>query len=143
MAVIMVNPNKRKGDKAERDVRDYLQTFWPDTFKTKAGFNDDLGDVIARAPFGRLVVQVKDVANPNWKKWYQQLGSQVDAATTAYGEFTSREVVAGGVIVHKLRGTSNVGMWRAVVPLASLRALLETVYEQGRMDAMNDIERGK
>ena len=55
----MVNTNKAKGDRAERVVRDWAAKLWPGSFKTRAGFNEDLGDVIVEHPAGRVVLQVK------------------------------------------------------------------------------------
>lgn len=132
----MANPNKRKGDVAERAVRDLATSRYPGSFKTRAGFNDDLGDVIVSHPAGRLVLQVKDVASPSWKMWRQQLADQV---ATCRNESFAR--VLGGVIVHKYRGHSDPATWHAVTSLGDLLDLLDEAYTRGRYEGQNNIRR--
>lgn len=115
----MANPNKRRGDRAELAVTKYLQTIWPETIKTRAGWNDDLGDVIAETPRGLLCVQVKDVASPQWKTWFQQLENQVATLRA-----NSTKPVVGGVIVWKTRGSANPANWRAICQLEQLPTLI-------------------
>lgn len=114
-----MNPNKAKGDRAERAVLAYLQEFYPETIKTRAGFNDDLGDVIAETPHGLLCVQVKDVAQPKWGEWFEQLAEQVKTLK----DNTTKPVI-GGVIVWKQRGKSDPGQWRVLCQLQFLPQLL-------------------
>lgn len=114
----MANPNKRKGDRAERAVRDYLQTIWP-TRKTRAGFDDDLGDVIAETSRGLLVCQVKDVASPQWKTWFAQLEDQV-----ANLKANTDKPVIGGLLVWKARGSADPANWRAITTLDKVPGLL-------------------
>lgn len=115
----MANPNKRRGDRAELAVTKYLQTIWPNTRKTRAGWDDDLGDVIAETPRGLLCVQVKDVASPQWKTWFEQLDSQV----TTLKANTTKPVV-GGILIWKTRGSANPAKWRAICQLEQLPRLL-------------------
>lgn len=122
----MANANKRKGDAAERKVRDYAQGRYAGSFKTRAGFNDDLGDVIANHPGGHVVLQVKDVAKPTWAAWFEQLAGQV--ATCAR---ESQRRVLGGVIVHKARGVGDPAKWRAVAELSTVLDLIDAAYEAG------------
>lgn len=129
----MANPNKRKGDMAERAVRDLMVERYPGSFKTRAGFNDDLGDVIAAHPAGRVVLQVKDVASPVWKTWRQQLADQV---ATCRNE--SETNVVGGVVVHKYRGHSDPALWHAVTSLGDLLDLLDEAYTRGRYDGRTE-----
>lgn len=123
----MANANKRKGDAAERKVRDFVTSRYPGSFKTRAGFDDDLGDVIVNHPAGRVVLQVKDVAQPTWKNWFEQLRAQV-ATCTSYSQPTH---TVGGAIVHKARGVGDAGQWRAVMPLDDLMDLLDGAHERG------------
>lgn len=132
----MANPNKRKGDVAERAVRDLATSRYPGSFKTRAGFNDDLGDVIVTHPAGRLVLQVKDVASPSWKSWRQQLSDQVATCRTE-----SETNVVGGVIVHKYRGHGDPATWHAVTSLGDLLDLLDEAYTRGHNDGLNEIRR--
>lgn len=125
----MANANKRKGDAAERKVRDLAHARYPGSFKTRAGFNDDLGDVIAEHGAGRVVLQVKDVAKPTWSAWFTQLAEQV--ATCAR---ESNRAVLGGLIVHKARGVGDPAKWRAVAELGTVLDLIDAAYEAGRVD---------
>lgn len=113
-----MNRNKAKGDRAERAVLSFLQQFWP-TIKTRAGYNDDLGDLICTTPRGLLCVQVKDVAQARWGEWFEQLESQVAALRA-----NTTEPVVGGVLVWKVRGCGDPAGWRVVFRLGCLPGLL-------------------
>lgn len=123
----MANPNKAKGDRAERAVRDWAVSLYPGSFKTRAGFNEDLGDVVLAHPGGRVVLQVKDVATPSWREWFSQLASQV---LTCVRE-SRGEAVLGGLVVHKARGQSDPARWRAVAPLEMVMDLVDQAYRAG------------
>lgn len=127
----MANANKQKGDRAERAVRDYVKERYPGSFRTRAGFDDDLGDVIALTPAGAMVLQVKDVAKPEWGKWFHQLSNQVRNCTR---KFRGNSRVVGGVIVHKTRGVSTPSVWKAVVPLDAMLVMLDKAYSNGFAD---------
>lgn len=122
----MASPNKRKGDAAERKVRDLALLRCPGSFKTRAGFNEDLGDVIVEHAAGRVVLQVKDVAQPQWKTWFLQLAEQV---ATCRRE--SERSVVGGLLVHKARGVGDAAKWRAIAQLGDILDLLDATYEAG------------
>lgn len=124
----MANRNKQKGDRAERAVRDWAVEHGPGSFKTRAGFNDDMGDILWLHTAGYVVLQVKDVARPAWSQWFRQLADQIATATR---EVRGERPVLGGVIVHKVRGVSDPAHWRAVLPLGVLDQLLENVYSAG------------
>lgn len=134
----MTNKNKHKGDRAERAVRDWALKRYPGSFRTRAGFHEDVGDVILSHSAGAVVLQVKDVANPNWRGWFSQLTDQI---ATAIKEFHGTVPVVGGLIVHKLRGKGDAGAWRAVMTLQGFADTLDRAYaagyEQGRKDATN------
>ena len=131
----MANPNKAKGDRAERAVRDWAEANYPGSFKTRAGFNDDLGDIVLEHPGGRVVLQVKDVASPAWTEWFAQLSAQV---LTCAAE--SERSVLGGVIVHKARGQADPARWRAVAPLEVLMALVDAAHYAGRLQGRLEVE---
>lgn len=122
----MTNRNKRKGDAAERKVRDLVAARYPGSFKTRAGFNEDLGDVIVAHPAGRVVLQVKDVAKPAWRQWFAQVADQVDTCARE-----SEGAVLGGIIVHKARGVGDPAKWRAVVELGDVLDLIDAAYAAG------------
>lgn len=124
----MANRNKQKGDRAERAVRDWAVDHGPGSFKTRAGFNDDMGDILWLHMAGYVVLQVKDVASPVWSQWFRQLADQVTVATR---EVHGDHAVVGGVIVHKVRGVSDPAQWRAVLPLEALEQLLSSAYSAG------------
>lgn len=124
----MANRNKQKGDRAERAVRDWAVNHGPGSFKTRAGFNDDMGDILWLHTAGYVVLQVKDVVSPVWSQWFRQLADQVTVATR---EVRGDHAVVGGVIVHKVRGVSDPAQWRAVLPLGALEQLLSNVYSAG------------
>lgn len=129
----MANANKAKGDRAERAVRDYVTERYPGSFKTRAGFNDDLGDVLVGHPGGIVVLQVKDVAAPAWSAWFKQLAEQVGNCVR-HVRGTNR--VLGGAVVHKARGTADASAWRAVLTLGQLIDLVDAAYAAGHDDAV-------
>lgn len=115
-----MNSNKRKGDRAERAVLAYLADRFP-TIKTRAGFNEDLGDLIATTDAGLLVVQVKDTATARWSEWFAQLDDQVAAcAANANGR-----PVVGGILVWKTRGSADPADWRVLLRLDRFLDLLD------------------
>lgn len=126
----MPNANKSKGNRAERAVRDLVVERYPGSFKTRAGFDDDLGDVIVAFGRARIVLQVKDVASALWKKWHEQVAGQVATCRAA-----SRGIpVLGGLIVHKRRGIADPAQWNAVGTLGDVLDLLDAAYTAGRAD---------
>lgn len=113
----MANANKAKGDRAEMAVRDYLVSAGFYAFRTRAGWDDDRGDVIVRQRGSQLcgmAIQVKDVASPAWKTWWTQLADQVRNGGHRHG-----------VIWHKRRGTSSPGEWTVAMTGEAFVALLE------------------
>ncbi|WP_027503333.1 hypothetical protein [Rhodococcus sp. UNC363MFTsu5.1] len=107
----MTNPNKTKGDRAERAVRDFLRTNgFPHCERTRAGYTRDAGDL---HPAPGLTVQVKDRAAYAWPEWLRQLGEQKDEARADHA-----------LLVLKRRGLGDPGEWLAVMPLAQMAELL-------------------
>lgn len=103
----MANANKAKGDRAEAAVRDYIQEFFPESWRTRAGWDEDRGDIVLDLLGDKAItwaIQVKDVASPSWGEWFRQLASQIKA-----GEHR------GGVIWWKLRGRGHPKDWRVVM----------------------------
>jgi hypothetical protein len=107
----MTNANKRKGDRAEVAVRDWLRLHgFPHCERTRAGYTRDYGD-LHLCP--GVLVQTKDVSAYRWGEWWQQLAEQVSDAHADHG-----------VLVKKLRGIGDPGQWIAAVPLAEYARLL-------------------
>lgn len=126
----MANANKAKGDRAERAVRDLVVDRYPGSFKTRAGFDDDLGDIVLAFGRSRIVLQVKDVASPLWKKWHEQLAGQVSTCRAASAGIP----VLGGLLVHKRRGIADPAQWNTVGTLGDVLDLLDAAYLAGRAD---------
>ena len=128
----MANANKERGNAAERAVRDYLTDVVGEgaVIKTRAGFNDDLGDVLADLPAGRLVVQVKAVKTPKWHEWFEQVTSQVAVCRRE----SAPQPVVGGIVVSKRIGVADPGRWIAAAPLSQLMELIDAVYREGVED---------
>lgn len=107
----MPNPNKLRGDRAERAVRDYLRANgFPHCERTRAGYTRDAGDL---HPAPGLTVQVKDRAQYAWPEWLRQLDEQRDEAKADHA-----------VLVVKRRNLGDPGQWLAVMPLAAIARLL-------------------
>lgn len=115
----MPNRNKQRGDRAEVAVKNYFQSLGFESKRTRAGFDSDLGDIIATTPRGLLCVQVKDVASPQWKTWFQQLQSQVNTLRA-----NTTKPVIGGILIWKTRGSANPAKWRAICQLEQLPTLI-------------------
>ena len=131
----MPNANKQRGDRAERAVRDLVVERYPGSFKTRAGFDDDLGDIVVDFHRSRVVLQVKDVASPLWRKWYEQLAAQVDTCRSSSGGIPT----LGGLLVHKRRGIADAAQWNAVGTLGDVLDLLDAAYKAGRADEAADV----
>jgi hypothetical protein len=102
----MVNPQKVKGDRWEREVRDYASEHgFPGTEKTRAGYERDRGD-LHLAP--GLIAQAKNHARINLPEWLAQLAEQVDNAAAEHG-----------FLVVKRRGVADPGRGYAVQELSA------------------------
>lgn len=107
----MANPNKAKGDRAERAVLAVLKQFDNDARRTRPGRLEDQGDIHAL----NTTWQVKDVARPLWRDWLTQLDQQVE-----------RSPYRRGILVWKLRGYGGKpAKWLAVMELEQMCELLE------------------
>jgi hypothetical protein len=104
----VTNVQKAKGDRAESAVLTYVKDRFPWSWRTRAGWDDDRGDVVLDLLGDKTVtyaVQVKDTAGPPGSPEMAQLAAQV-----ANGGH------AGGAIWWKLRGKSSPAHWRVVMP---------------------------
>lgn len=127
----MANANKAKGDRAEAAVRDFLKAQgFAHAFRTRAGWDDDRGDVIV--PQGRgqgpgMCVQVKDVATPAWKSWFDGLVEQIRNGGHRHG-----------VIWWKRRGHADPGRWTVMLTGAAFVDLLEDLGYPRSFDPEED-----
>jgi hypothetical protein len=110
--LVMANPNKIKGDAAEREVTKYLQGNGFTASRIPAGSNADIGDVWLPPPFP--AIQVKNVAKLDLSGWCNQVDEQAFNA--------KREC---GVVVHKRKGKTNPGDWYVTMTLDTLTKLLK------------------
>lgn len=104
----MPNANKRKGDDAERWVRDYaIANGFPGAERTKAGYERDAGDIhLEKWKRHGAILQVKNVVTPNWTKWFEQLEMQKDEAQADIAVLITKRVRFGA---------KNIQHWFAVM----------------------------
>ena len=92
--------SRRRGANAERMVAEYLRTHgWPDARRYLAGDGRQrlLGDIDA---VPGVAIEVKDRAQSAWTGWLDELERDNDRVT---------------VVVRRVRGTTDVGRWPAVI----------------------------
>lgn len=98
----MSNPQKAKGSRAELAVARYMQQAgWPYAERSRAGWQDDRGDIDGLG--GALVVEVKDQQRHDLSGWLGELEVEVANARAVTG-----------VLVVKRRLHTDVGDWYAV-----------------------------
>ena len=110
----MSNPQKVKGDKAERDVAAYLAAHgFPYAERAYgAGRPDDVGDIDG---IPGVVVEVKNHTKITIPAWLNELEVEMSNARAVHG-----------AVVAKRRGSTDVGSWYAIAPFADwVRLLLE------------------
>lgn len=108
---LMANPSKRKGDRAERDVLAMLLPHMPTAKRTRAGRQEDEGDILT----DQFTIQVKDVKNAQWGKWLEEWDEQHELSGKPYK-----------LLVWKRRGYGGKKpRWLAVMDLDDLLPFLE------------------
>lgn len=120
----MTNVHKAKGDRAEFAVLTYVRERFPWTWKTRAGWDEDRGDVVLDLLGDKTetyTLQVKDTASPPGSPELAQLAAQVDNGGHR-----------GGVLWWKLRGKSSPADWRVVMSGESYLALMLRVRDLER-----------
>lgn len=91
----MVNRQKAKGDKYERDILAICQTTgFNQARRTRPGRMEDQGDIHLTHD-GRHILQTKDVATPQWRDWLAELDSQKYAANATTGALVVKRRGAG------------------------------------------------
>jgi hypothetical protein len=77
-----MNPQKQKGDRWELAVAKAMRLLgFPHAERTRAGWDDDKGDINA-AP--GLVIQAKDAKDKRWVPWLRELAAQKRHAGAAH-----------------------------------------------------------
>ena len=103
----MGNANKAKGDRAEAAVRDYIVEFFPESWRTRAGWDEDRGDIVLDLLGDKILtwaIQVKDTAGVPGTPEFSALADRIKAGGHQ-----------GGVIWWKLRGKGHPKDWRVVM----------------------------
>ena len=99
---MMANPNKRKGDQAERQVVAWLRThgFINAERAYGAGRADDVGDIDGMPG---VCIEVKDHGKHTLSEFLKELESEMQNMNAATG-----------VVIIKRRGSTDVDTWYAV-----------------------------
>lgn len=106
-----MNPSKAKGDRWELVVAKAMRLLgFPHAERTRAGWDDDRGDINA-AP--GLVIQAKDVRDKRWGAWLGELAAQKRHAKAEHA-----------VLVVKQIGVPDAGRALAVMEFADWCALV-------------------
>lgn len=103
---------KQKGTAAETAVVNWLQSQGrPHVERRSLHGTNDRGDI---AGIPCVVIEVKNHAKMTLSEWVSELEVEIanDKADT-------------GVVIHKKRGTTNVGQWYATLPVALWHKLLK------------------
>ena len=113
----MTNPQKRKGDRAERDVLGYLTECGISADRIPAGATLDRGDLwIASPQFP--TIDVKDHATPQLAAWVDRAAEQAENAKRPCG-----------VVWHKRRGKGSPAEWYVTMSGAAFISIVETMKE--------------
>lgn len=108
---------KAKGDRYERDIREWLRANgFPGCERTKAGYERDGGDLHLDPVIGvgpGVIAQCKDVRTPVWTEWMDGLRAQVVEARAQVG-----------VLVWKRPRPGKAPLHLAVMPLEEFSRLL-------------------
>ena len=97
----MTNPSKDKGDRAERDFVAWLvQNGYPLAHRSRAGWSDDVGDIMG---VHDLTIEVKHAKTMRLGPWLDELDVERANAGTARG-----------VLVVRRPGWPDPGEWFAV-----------------------------
>lgn len=123
----MAHPNKAKGDRAEAAVRDLILEWFPESWRTRAGFDEDRGDIILDVLGDKslmVAIQVKDTATRPGTPEMDALAEQVRNGGSRWG-----------AIWWKLRGRASGGdprKWQVVMKGEDYLALLDHVRKLHR-----------
>jgi len=98
----MSNPQKAKGSGAERAVVAWLSRWFQYVDRRLAGATLDKGDV---SGIPGVTIEIKNHAKMDLAGWVKELETEMknDNAWT-------------GVVIHKKKGTTDVGQWYATMP---------------------------
>ena len=107
----MSNPSKAKGTAAETAVVNFFRRWWPHVERRALAGNADKGDLTGIPGW---TAEVKACKRIELAAWVDELEAEIANA----GADT-------GVLIIKRRGTTDVGRWYAVLPVARYVTLLK------------------
>lgn len=120
----MANANKAKGDRAEAAVRDLILEWFPESWRTRAGYDEDRGDIVLDVLGDRtlmVAIQVKDTAGRPGTPEMDAVAEQIRNGGSRWG-----------AIWWKLRGKSDPRRWQVIMSGADYLALLDHVRKLHR-----------
>ena len=106
-----MNPSKQKGTAFERQIADYLRTYWPYADRAPLTGNKDRGDISGTPG---LVWECKNAKTIKLSEWLQEAQIEAENAEADHG-----------ILVVKRRGTTAPGSQYAIVELEQLVDLLK------------------
>ena len=118
----MVNRPKQLGTKHESDIVNWLKAHgWPWAHRRTQKGSADEGDVCLseRIPF---TIEAKNSKRSTDRAAIGTWIRELEAEVTAVGD-------EAGAVVHKRRGTTDVGEYVVIMPVKYLNLLLRRVYE--------------
>jgi predicted RND superfamily exporter protein len=111
-----MSKQKQKGTSAETAVVKHLKGHgYPNVERRALTGAYDKGDI---SNFYDIVIEVKNHANPRLDEWMEELKTEIKNAEASTG-----------VVIHKRRGTTNVGEWYATMPVSIYLDLVKDAYE--------------
>jgi hypothetical protein len=109
------NPKKAKGTAAETAVVNYLKKTWDTVERRALAGSADKGDISGIA---NVCIEVKDHKKMVLSGWVKELEEEMKNAQALTG-----------AVIHKKRGTLNVGEWYATMPVeVYVNLLIEAGY---------------
>lgn len=122
----MSTPSKDKGDRAEVALVTYLQAWWPNVRRTKAGGEKDLGDLSGLTDRDGDVWAVQ-VADRNWRAF-----SEIEVKARETAQQAERLGAPCWVMICKRPGCKDPGRWWAWMEAGTLFDLIGTFNADGR-----------
>ena len=111
----MSNPKKAKGTAAETAVVNYLKKTWDTVERRALAGSADKGDI---SGIPNVCIEVKDHKKMVLSGWIKELDDEMKNAQALTG-----------AVIHKKRGTLNVGEWYATMPVeVYVNLLIEAGY---------------
>ena len=114
----MSSRSKVKGSQAERDVVKWLKQWYPYADRRLAGATLDKGDI---SGIPGVTIEIKNHAKMNLAGWVAELETEMD-----------NDKAWTGTVLHKRKGTSDVGQWYCTMPASVWIDLLRRAQNGGQ-----------